>query len=461
MAKGQASAIGAVFLVIIIALSLSYVVWAIAQIRELNEGVVKALSLREERRREKVSLSNYQYVEYANYTYSSIEGNLTSTCITIGQETSTELKSVLRDNFDNDPSSNGWTGSDPDTRPPLIFSRYWGPGINNYSIGFTANASWWFRIVDSSEGYWSRSFAFSPKGNITSAWLSIDYRVETSDWLAFSGYASWTLSVELTLPNGSTYTIAKTSPPIRHTGEETTDGRFYVSITEYMTEQGTYTITLRGSIRLNIRAFLAGHYSGVALFDNLVISVATTTTMGGISVCKATAITRFDLPSEPLSTHVVVTGELNDTATLYILYYDMAASTWRLADYLIPEGGEPFTVTLNIDPERFYNEGEASLMFVMEGSRPFELTLNTLLVECGFISDQVNITVMNTYSLPVKIVSIWVMNSTHVWRFEESAVLLPGEAETFELPIKLTPNSVYTVRVVTERGNLFDTVIET
>ena len=117
MAKGQATAIGAVFLVIIIALSLSYVVWAISQIRELNEGLVKVISIREEYKREKITVKDYSYHNTYNFSYSSVEGSLSSECIEIGGSTDFQNVILCEDNF----KRNNWECVDTRSDRPLFF----------------------------------------------------------------------------------------------------------------------------------------------------------------------------------------------------------------------------------------------------------------------------------------------------------------------------------------------------
>ena len=460
MAKGQASAIGAVFLVIIIALSLSYVVWAIAQIRELNEGLVKAISVREESRKERIEVTEYNYVEYSDIPYTSMDGSLTSSCIELGGETSASTQDILNDSFTDPPWSNGWTSSIyADTN--FHIEEYWGslPSIDGRSIGFEAWAVWPGWITKNAEGNWSKTFTYTPGGE-TSISLELDYRVET--WYISSIFpfreakASWTIQVVLVTPSGAEYIVANATLPTQKYIGDSFSGHFSVSLSSYMTEAGSYKIKLRSMIH-----FSGSSYDGYALFDNLKIYKGVSSTTGGLSICKASATFTIDMPEKPLSTDIIVSGVLNESADLYVMYYDSLSSTWREIGHLIPEASQTFTITLDVDSERLYSEGRGLIRLVMEGNKPFELTLNTLSVRCGFLSDELNVTVMNTYSLPVKITSIWVINSTHVWRFGVTSLLLPGETETFEIPVRMSLNSAYTVRVVTEKGNIFDTTIRT
>jgi len=82
------------------------------------------------------------------------------------------------------------------------------------------------------------------------------------------------------------------------------------------------------------------------------------------------------------------------------------------------------------------------------------------LKEMRIDNDKINMTVVNTGSIPVKLVSMWVTNTTDTdgWHrnYSVSELINPGESTNVgqALPLSISDSSSYRFKLITERGNL-------
>jgi len=440
MARGQATAIGAVFLVIIIALSLSYVVWAIAQIEELNRSLVKAMSVKEKYGREELLIEKYEYYEYSNISYSNVEGSFTATCLEISGEEYTQSNTIISDPLNNTTLWQCKSKSIGSNCTLLIFTCL------PTQVGFRASVGWiGTRYGCGGWGEWGRTSGFyynTASGD--KVYLYLDYIINNIG--VKNAEVNWLVKVCIETPGGDRwYKIVGAGQP--------------VDITDAMVYNGTYRLRIYGEVNINIRR--RGYYVGELRCNRIWITVNKNISTEGVTFCKTNIIYHFNPPLTPLLSSFIMQGTVDKPVELCILYYDNASALWRYTDCFLVDANKTFNIRVGIDPDKAYKGNEISIMLSLEGSELFELSVSRAMIECGFLDDEINITIMNPYSLPIRIVSIWIINSTRVWRFDRIAVLLPGESETFELPVRMSLGSVYMVRVVTERGNIFDTTIKT
>jgi len=293
------------------------------------------------------------------------------------------------------------------------------------------------------EGEWGRTvgFDYNPAPG-DKVYLYLDYTI--IDYLVDNADVHWTLKICIVTPDGEYWYGVKAS------GQA-------INITDTMVYSGTYYLRIYSRVNIYLKR---GAYIGELRCNSLRIIVCKHISVKELTLCKTSVVYHFDFPSTPILSSFILQGKVDNPIKLCTLYYDNTHSLWQYAGCFLIDANKTFNIRMDIDPTKIY-EGKMSIMLSMEGSEPFELSANEALMECGFLSDKLNVTVKNVYSLPIKIVSIWIINSTNVWRFPQSTTLLPGEEEIFELPVRLSLDSMYTIRVVTERGNIFDATIKT
>jgi hypothetical protein len=121
-----------------------------------------------------------------------------------------------------------------------------------------------------------------------------------------------------------------------------------------------------------------------------------------------------------------------------------------------PETDENATQTININANHFRNS-TGGWKLKVTGSKTtenyFDLKVD-MISYTPFRITGINVTCTNRGSLTVHIVAVWIVNSTMHKRHEISWYLNSGETSSYIINERLTSNSQYTIKIVTERGNI-------
>jgi hypothetical protein len=121
-----------------------------------------------------------------------------------------------------------------------------------------------------------------------------------------------------------------------------------------------------------------------------------------------------------------------------------------------PEKDENATQTININANHFRNS-TGGWKLKITGSKTtenyFDLKVD-MISYTPFRMTGINVTCTNRGSLTVHIVAVWIVNSTIHKRHEISWYLNSGETSSYIINERLTSNSQYTIKIVTERGNI-------
>lgn len=468
--KGQATAIGAVFFVLIVALLLSYLLWAMEQVRDLELEILKREREKARARRERLIVTNYDYTIFRELEPSEVSVLLGSevsrrplsivpVCLKVSKEVVEEP--VFIDDFEE--GTDGWKYTlIKDFTCHLAECRllsYWGRGIEGSSIGVAARITIPFSksYNDQAAAMWSKSFSLGNAGNVDALIVNASYNAASSFEGKSSGTVIWTLRLIAVSSDGIT---ASTTVRHTHRGDEENSGTLVLNATRILKGKEPYKIILRVDIEIRGLKGSPAVYRGLVLFDNVAV-ITQKLVSQGYSVCRAVLEAEYEVPRSTVSGFAEITGMFNQTMVLTrVLAFDYSSNVWREIASFVSVKGEEFDITAPITPFKKYSrEGKLKIMIIMDSFTPFKLTINGLEMNCTQVADEVRVTVTNACLEYIKLVSVWVVNSSYVERFDVSEVIAPGEEVTISLDFAPSPGSSYLLRLVTSTGSIFDDYI--
>ena len=483
--RGQASAIGAVFFILILGIILGYLFNFISQVEDLNRAALSAVQARFERQREdlRVVLVDYVEADLVDYDPGSVEivyGSKVSDSPLVIESTFGEGGggvgniTLIEDNFDypggETPEDHGWHFNlidelvcNGDKNATCYFDDVYESGIEGHSIGVegfeyiatTKNK----KYNDLASGYWYKTFIF-PEKNVTSVHLSLSYIVKTVSFLAVGRGVRWTLTVSIYRSEGPGPVWSYELYGEWHDESGIVEGgSVSFDIDSSLFEAGkSYELRLNVEIENNVKTINENsswviNYHGKAYFDNVrLVAYYTDGGVGCGGVGKAGATFSFSLDGG-VPEGLDVSVEVNVTPVELGFFYEDSEGIWRRFDsYLLRTTG-PADLEVPVSGGA---QNSSSFMIIASAAESFRITLHGFRLNCSFVADNLNITVLNVAGETVKVVSIWVVNSTNVWRSDLNVVLAPLEEETVWVDYGLVRGSRYLVRIVTEKGNIFD-----
>ena len=468
--RGQATAIGAVFFVLIVALLLSYLLWAMEQVRDLELEILKRERERVRAQREKLIVTGYEYTAFRVVEPSEVSVPLGSKeslrplsvvpiCLKVSKEVAE--KPVFVDDFEE--GANGWKYTlIKDFTCYLAECRllsYWGRGIDGSSIGVAARITIPFSksYNDQAAAMWSKSFSLRNVSNVNALIVNASYKVTSSFGSRSSGTIIWTLRLITISSDGIT-----TSTTVRHThrGNEENSGTLVLNATKILKGREPYKVVLRVDIEVRGLKGMPAVYRGLALFDNVAVIMQKLVSQG-YSVCRAALEAEYEVPKNAVSGFARITGVFNQSMVLSkVLAFDYSSNVWREITSFVSVREEEFNIITPVAPlEKYTREGKLKVMIVMNSFTPFKLTISDLEINCTQVTDKINVTITNACLEYVKLVSVWIVNSSYVERFDVSEVIAPGEEATVSLDFAPSSGSSYLLRLVTSDGNIFDDYI--
>lgn len=467
---GQATAVGAVFFILILGIVLGYLFYFINQVENLNKVALSTIQERYEKQKEQLDIESVDYLEtkLIDYNPESIEvvyGTKISdspliieSMITGGGGGGEESIVLVDANSAWDYAYGSYDGfSCPRGRCSFELKL-----INGY-IGAEAyinlrNVFWIWKIGD---GYWYAPFNFPKDVDISSLSLSISYRVESVNFVASSGFVRWNFSVLIVNESGhviywhslnnvthrnvryDSFTLTLNDIPVNIfvPGE-----RYYLKVYAYV------EIFLFAAITPPL-SFFRIVYDGKVYFDKVRLEAYYKGGFGsGGGIGKAGVVFGFNLNGgTPLSLKAEL--EVNTTPVELAFYYEYSGGVWRkFESYIIKT-----TSTVNVDlpiPEEARNN--TNYMIIANAGGGFKLTIYGFKLNCSYIADNLNVTLVNERGETAKIVSFWIINASKVWRSDLNVALAPLEKRTIQINYRVERGTRYLIRIVTEKGNVFD-----
>ncbi len=490
--RGQATAIGAVFFIMLVTVSLAYFIWTMEVMRELEHEYLSRRTARATVESERISIEGVSYTVWEPQTPSSVtvvEGTVISqTPLTIASKCyypEKELEVVmLQDDF-SDPAATGWSyrtllESCPISGCGSLCAGDSAPCLCSYADGDYMGTFLDIRCSPSAPTqvkYWSGEWSntISVRGyQPTKVYAYVNYTIANYAWPAFQCRANFTvdLFLKITTPSGvSKSVLISTCSGTLDPGDAIVCSNewYQLNLTDLFAEEGIYKISITAFYTLRFRPgwFLVRcTYTGYALLSRILIIALSEIPLGPDS-CRVIVDSEYPVSPDAVSGVLVINGTLESTNTdltvfARLLAYDVGLGAWKELSLFSVERDSSFRLESALDPlEGYVTGGVVKARLVVEAQRAFNLTLNENFVNFSVISNNVNVTVVNTCGHVVRIVRVWVVNSTDVMWRDVDTVLKPGEEATLTLDgIRLEKGSSYLVRVVTERGRTYDEIVK-
>jgi hypothetical protein len=146
----------------------------------------------------------------------------------------------------------------------------------------------------------------------------------------------------------------------------------------------------------------------------------------------------------------------------FIKAYDWSSGSFSDADFNFTEGSQPaanewnnYAVSVNMNWTRYMSgNGTIQIMFCDEGISGGQTFVYIDFIGVRAILNGIRLDIKNSGATTVHIVALWVINVTYHRRYDADFFINPGEIDTYiRLDITL-PAGNFTVKIVTERGNM-------
>lgn len=468
--RGQATAVGAVFFILILGIVLGYMFYFINQVEDLNRIALSTIQERYEKQREKLSIIYVDYVEtrLVNYNPASVElvyGTVISDSPLIIESTPVggggigggESIALVDENSAWDYSYGSYDG----ISCPRGICRFELKRISGY-IGAEAyvNLRNVFWVWKKGDGFWSAPFNFPDDVSVSSLGLSISYRVQSLTFIASSGFVRWNFSVLIVNENND---IIYWHTLTNVTHRDVRDDYFTITLNDIPAsafvpgERYYLKVYIYVEIFLFVKitplpGFLRIVYDGTVYFNNVQLVAYYQSGGGGGGIGEAGAVFGFNLQDGvPLSLKAEL--EVNDTPVELEFYYKDSEGVWRRFESYIIRSTSTVSIGASIPDEAKDSNG---FMVIANADKGFKLTIYSFKLNCSYIADNLNITLANERGEAVRIVSLWIVSPSKVWRSDLNVVLAPLEERIIQINYRVERGTGYLIRVVTEKGNVFD-----
>jgi hypothetical protein len=175
----------------------------------------------------------------------------------------------------------------------------------------------------------------------------------------------------------------------------------------------------------------------------------------------------IDLSTYPLNyvygVEVMVRYNVSEAAERwFIKAYDWASESFSDADFNNTSGNMPtlgewnnYAVSINENWTRYIgSDGTIRILFCDEGVGENQTLVHVDFIGVRVILNGIRLDIKNSGATTAHIVSVWIINTTHHMRYNADFFINPGEAAVYIRADIPPPAGNFTVKVVTERGNM-------
>lgn len=217
-----------------------------------------------------------------------------------------------------------------------------------------------------------------------------------------------------------------------------------IDVTDYLTTPGNHTLEFRIYI-YNPNRWLSFSYKVWIDKVSLKLTYIDETAEFSSVVYGIDAMLDLDMPDYYNLTYKLLT-QTNISLILDVYAFDEENNIWVLYDKFLTVANEWSNITLDSPRIRIYAESQ----------HPFRIQFDYLYVETTELNPNgFTLIIENAGDYDLEIVACWLKNETlDALRYEVGRSLLPGERLEVNIPVVLTKGSLYQVRVVT-RNNVF------
>ncbi|MEM3874495.1 MAG: hypothetical protein QXU45_05120 [Candidatus Bathyarchaeia archaeon] len=254
------------------------------------------------------------------------------------------------------------------------------------------------------------------------------------------------------------------------TGEYPTSRDGYMTVTV-----GIADITLNQTITANPTRFRDADGSwkmkitgeGTTPFNLKIDLIELKATLSNIYRLEITNNFTIDLSAYPLNyvygVEILVRYNVSEAAgRWFIKAYDWASESFSDAGFNVTEGDQPaanvwndYAVSMAKNWTRYIrSDGTVQIMFCDEGTSENQTLVHVDFVGVRVILNGISLEMKNSGATTAHIVSIWVINATHHMRYDADFFINSGESATYIRVDIPPPAGDFTVKIVTERGNI-------
>jgi len=352
----------------------------------------------------------------------------------------------------NVTTTTDWTYTDISDPSAVVSGGYSG------TVYKSASYSLYIQLVDDSAttaytGSGKHYQAMTTVSNLpTSATIYFYYRMDCGGVSAQAEVANATVTI--TKPDNSTVTVFTTS--VTFTAIQTGSWIYKtIDVSSVFTATGNYILDLRGYFSTTIpkKPTLTVYYDDVWL--NLVTPIERTSEVEFTGASDSQAWTQlvWTVDSSWTTGSVTVTLQLyNYVLGAYPTSGDGCISYMSSAT---PNTDETKNQTITASPANFRNATsywKIKVKGIKATSAPFDLEVDW--VEFKPTTTGTRFTFKNDGSLTSHIVSLWIIDSTSHQRYDLNIIINSGETYPYTRADISFPEGQYTVKVVTERGNI-------
>jgi hypothetical protein len=169
------------------------------------------------------------------------------------------------------------------------------------------------------------------------------------------------------------------------------------------------------------------------------------------------------LPDYVYGMEIMVRYNVSEAAERwFIKAYDWASEGFSDTGFNNTEGNEPtpnewnnYAISIGEDWIRYIrSDGAILIMFCDEGINENQTLMQLDFIGVRVVVNGIRLDIKNSGATTVHIVSLWVINATHHIRYEVDVFVNSGESETYIRVDIAPPTGNFTVKIVTERGNI-------
>ncbi|MEM3565869.1 MAG: hypothetical protein QXK47_00765 [Candidatus Bathyarchaeia archaeon] len=238
---------------------------------------------------------------------------------------------------------------------------------------------------------------------------------------------------------------------------------------------GTIDITVNQTITANPTRFrdadgswkirIAG--KGATPFNLKIDLIELKATSSNIYRLEISNLFTIDLSTYPLDhvygIEIMVRYNVSEAAERwFIRAYDWASEIFSDAGFNFTEGDQPtpnewndYTISINKNWTRYlWGDGAIQIMFCDEGTGENQTFVCIDFVGVRVILNGIHVEIKNSGATTAHIVSLWVINATHHIRYDVNFFINSGESATYIRVDIPPPAGNFTVKIVTERGNI-------
>lgn len=448
MGKGQATAIGAIFFTMIVIMAIGFMFWTFRQYQRYQDAITAANKRAEEKRAEEVSIASPSYwikYRYENPTCSVLIGNEVASDGLVGVESAYTsgdggaAKVLLYDKF---PSGyDGWTFVDESGG--VLQSQWVGSG------GYEGDGFISIRAAGATAGTY-RGYLYKELSYESGAAESFTFSVVLASSKS-SGGGTWIVEATVTRPSGGSILVLNST--VGDTG-----GVWSVRssrVGDFFSEAGTYTVTISVTLDVN------NTYTGYLGIDEVRLSAYYPSTPYVPAPYATVVEVGWNTTFNPLGAEVNLSIRYNASGVHQWIYaYDSIGGLWTLVDDSIIGSTSTLAFYVNMSGELGGRLGNETRILVLAGYyAPFRADIYGAVLLASTVDSRLRVNIANSGPVEVRLISIWLINSTTRFRVPLSVPLSPGESRTVVLNYSVTPNTTYLIKAVTDRGNIFATYL--